>query len=245
MNWLAIGILALLALSMMISSKPFRVFIGTAAVVIVTVVAVLAFWGMRTLPAFDWKFQITRRPNLQQAAEDMSAQVLADIDRAVADTDDSQDAESVPGSLEDPFIMSSTEPNGSDGTSLNPDASNMPTLIGQHIELKPPIGNMSQEVTLKVKMANVVSEYLKKYHNSSTEPGVADLKPENLNWRLLKYIYKGTDEKGVKHVTLVFDDKFHDHVREHSASETFILDGTRRSTLLKIAGIVNLFTPAL
>ena len=40
------------------------------------------------------------------------------------------------------------------------------------------------------------------------------MQPENLDWRLLKYLDKGTDTNGVKHVTLVFDDKFHDHVRD-------------------------------
>ena len=221
MNWLAIGILSLLALSMMISSKYFRVIMGTLAVVVVTIVAVLSFLGMRALPSagdltgpfLTWKFPITK-PNLRETAEAMSARILFEMDHDLADPMDKPVAESVPGD-ERPQTKLSTQATDSDEKSPSPQPPKRRFVFVEHFTLEPSINSsVLQEVTVQEKMASVIRAYLEKHHNPSLDPGVDQLKPEDLNWRLLDFRYKRDKSKAVKQVTIVFDDEFHNHVRE-------------------------------
>lgn len=256
MNWLAIGILSLLALSMMMSSKHLRVITGTLAVVVVTAVAALLFLGMRALPSagdltprtrpfFSWSFQITK-PNLRETAEDISARVLAGMDHDHADLIDEPVA--VPDD-EHPPIDLSTQATDSDKKSSHPQPHGQFVFV-EHFTLEPSISSsVPHEVTVQEKMASVIRAYLKKHHNPRLDPGVDQLEPEDLNWRLLHFHYKGTDKsQAVKRVTIVFDDEFHNHVRkrgrelvtkDHLMKAGFASGGTL-AVLITLFGLLKL-----
>ncbi len=220
MNWLAIGILSLLALSMMISSKHFRVIMGTVAVVAVTVAA-LSFLGIRALPSageaqadkwplWTWRFEITRLPNLRKTAEDTSAELWADMEGSkvaeIAGGDDS---------FNEPLKGQSRSVRGDDGP--DSETSKPKWILVERIKVDPSktSRNVPQEVTVHEQIANVIRQYLEKYHIPSHDPGVDQLQPEDLDWRLIKFVNIRIDRStGIKYATPAFDDKFHNHVRE-------------------------------
>ena len=206
MNWIAIGILALLAISMLIHSRQLRVLVGTAAVAVVGVLAVLVWWGTPPSPSAEtdvvaaprpgpsWKVLIKGRPNLQQTAEAMSERVLQEVN-------ESHDVpESVPGLGQD------ADANPSSSAHSSPRQPNRTFFIL----------TKANKYAVFERIKEKINELLARF---SGEPGVNQLRPEDLNWSLLKWVVVGQDEKGRWKIALLFDEAFHRHVRERGIQE--------------------------
>jgi len=172
--------------------------------------------------------------------------VLAGMDHEHADLIDEPVA--VPDD-EHPPIDLSTQATDSDKNSPHPQPNGQFVFV-EHFTLEPSISSsVPHEVTVQEKMASVIRAYLKKHHNPRLDPGVDQLEPEDLNWRLLHFHYKGTDKsKAVKRVTIVFDDEFHNHVRkrgrelvtkDHLMKAGFASGGTL-AVLITLFGLLKL-----
>jgi hypothetical protein len=225
MNLIAIGILALLAVSLLISSKHFRFFVGSMIGVIALLgVVVVAFWGMRhevepqstatsatpnIMESFQRGWQLLNGPSVRDTVEATSERILSKVTKG--DTEDPIDNIVAPETAD---LSEDSKENTSAAREEPKQAATQPQTL-MLVKLQRTGNETLDQISLSERISAIVENRLVWYRKQSHSPGVDKLQPRHLDVRqFLRVGAVKVDDKNVLQAGIVFvDSAFDQHVR--------------------------------
>ena len=217
---IAIGILALLALSLVMRSRAVRMVFGFGALAVLILIVLSGLGGSGTgrgtdqrglkepswLADLDLASVLRKGGEWQKMADSASQSIWKTFSKGKATSIDLV-GEYAPQSNSERSAQASQRTKGF-----------LVRRIPITVDPPPEADNMTAEMgqaRLVAHMKLVIQEYLSGYQKlHPNDLGVSLLRPEQIDWRLIRWRHNIDANTGEARLTLVFDDRLHRHVRD-------------------------------